>query len=528
MRSHWYAHTGQDSIKFGTSTGHDVELQRASGTKLKLVAGGSLAYEQMIFQSGGIGRADHHHGNLVGSYNNVAANSDKTNPIYVIGTAYQPTATSFSNMYGVGYAHSNMWGTANGRSSGWGFYSVDNGTVHFTTTPARTWSQGEFNRNGYTVWDAGNDGSGSGLDADLLDSQQGSYYFSPANYPDRTNFENVFNNLSGSTGASADLNNTFLNDRSGSFDCWGADGAGSLNHPPGTTHVQGIQVRHSTGTDYGWQIASQYNLAPIWKRQVTNGSFNAWAQIWTSTTDGSGSGLDADLLDGYNSAESGGNTIHKLASNGYSQINNWIFVGTQGIYSSTNSAHFKPNRTTSYGSWETTGSRGSYDGIVFGSGGDAAIMFDSSGNGGMYRQAGGGWYNYFNVANNCMGINESTTSSSYGAYLTGAFYSTGNITAYSDRRVKENITPIDNALEKVNQLEGVYYNRTDDPDKKREIGFIAQDVNEVTPELVTYAEDVDQYGVKYQNTTALLVEAVKQLTQQVKDLKTEIEELKNA
>jgi hypothetical protein len=48
------------------------------------------------------------------------------------------------------------------------------------------------------------------------------------------------------------------------------------------------------------------------------------------------------------------------------------------------------------------------------------------------------------------------------------------------------------------------------------------------PELVTYAEDVDQYCVKYQNATALLVEAVKELTQQVNDLKQEIEEIKNA
>ena len=55
----------------------------------------------------------------------------------------------------------------------------------------------------------------------------------------------------------------------------------------------------------------------------------------------------------------------------------------------------------------------------------------------------------------------------------------------------------------------------------------AQEVNEVAPELVTYAEDVDKYGVKYGNTTALLVEAVKELTQQVKDLKQEIEEMKN-
>ena len=128
-----------------------------------------------------------------------------------------------------------------------------------------------------------------------------------------------------------------------------------------------------------------------------------------------------------------------------------------------------------------------------------------------------------------MGIGGSSTSSSYGLYEQGGgIYSTGNVVAYSDRRVKENIVPIDNALEKVNKLAGVYYNRIDDEKKSREIGFIAQDVNEVTPELVTYAEDVDQYGVKYQNATALLVEAVKELTQQVNDLKAEIKELKNA
>jgi len=199
---------------------------------------------------------------------------------------------------------------------------------------------------------------------------------------------------------------------------------------------------------------------------------------------------------------------------------------TGSLIGNDNSASLKANTTTSYGTWLSGGSRGGYDGIVFDNGGDTALMFDSAGNGGTYRQSGGGWYYYFHVNNNCLGLNESTTSSSYGAYLTGAFYATGNITAYSDRRVKENIVQIDDALEKVNKLEGVYYNRIDDESKTKEIGFIAQDVNEVVPELVTYAEDVDQYGVKYQNTTALLVEAVKELTQQVNDLKQEIKEIK--
>jgi hypothetical protein len=154
-------------------------------------------------------------------------------------------------------------------------------------------------------------------------------------------------------------------------------------------------------------------------------------------------------------------------------------------------------------------------------------MFDGSGNGGDYNSSSG-WHYYYHRGNACLGISGSATSSSYGAYVTGALYATGNITAYSDRRIKENIVTLDSALDKVNALRGVYYNKIDDPEKTKQIGFIAQEVNEVVPELVTYAEDVDQYGVNYGNATALLVEAVKDLTQQVKDLKAEIEELKNA
>ena len=108
----------------------------------------------------------------------------------------------------------------------------------------------------------------------------------------------------------------------------------------------------------------------------------------------------------------------------------------------------------------------------------------------------------------------------------GDIYATANITAYSDARIKENVVTIDSALEKVESMRGVYYNKIDDPDKTKEVGFIAQEVNEVIPEAVTYAEDVDQYGVKYANITALLVESGKELSQQVKDLQAEVKELK--
>ena len=42
------------------------------------------------------------------------------------------------------------------------------------------------------------------------------------------------------------------------------------------------------------------------------------------------------------------------------------------------------------------------------------------------------------------------------------------------------------------------------------MGLIAQEVVEVVPEVVTYAEDVDEYSVEYGNLTALLIEAVKE------------------
>ena len=171
-------------------------------------------------------------------------------------------------------------------------YTGTSWTQRFTFNHAdQTFRNGGPSGNVY--YHQGNVGPGSGLDADLLDGQQGSYYFSSANYPDRTNFENVYNNLSTSTGASADLNTVFQNSRSGFIDGW----SGS-NFPSGTSHVQGIQARHQTGAHYGFQLVNQYDQQQMWHRQISNSSFGAWNRIWSSSTDGSGSGLDADLLDG--------------------------------------------------------------------------------------------------------------------------------------------------------------------------------------------------------------------------------------
>jgi hypothetical protein len=108
----------------------------------------------------------------------------------------------------------------------------------------------------------------------------------------------------------------------------------------------------------------------------------------------------------------------------------------------------------------------------------------------------------------------------------GTATASGDVVAYSDRRVKENIVTITDPLDKLLRLRGVSYNRTDLEDKNTKIGFIAQEVKDVLPEVVTYNKEQDRYGISYGNMTALLVEAIKEQQQQIHSLKLEIENVK--
>ena len=108
----------------------------------------------------------------------------------------------------------------------------------------------------------------------------------------------------------------------------------------------------------------------------------------------------------------------------------------------------------------------------------------------------------------------------------GNFNATGDVTAYSDIRIKENIVSIIDPLNKVLRLRGVSYNRIDTDDKSTKIGFIAQEVEKIVPEVVTYDKEQDRYGVSYGNITALLVEAIKEQQIKIDNLTIEVENLK--
>ena len=97
----------------------------------------------------------------------------------------------------------------------------------------------------------------------------------------------------------------------------------------------------------------------------------------------------------------------------------------------------------------------------------------------------------------------------------GAATFNNNVTAFSDERLKDNIETIENGLSKVEQLRGVTYTR----DEKKNIGVIAQEVEKILPEVVLTADDeMGTKSVDYSRLTAVLIEAVKDLSGRVKEL----------
>ena len=122
---------------------------------------------------------------------------------------------------------------------------------------------------------------------------------------------------------------------------------------------------------------------------------------------------------------------------------------------------------------------------------------------------------------------------------TGEIRATDDVTAYysSDASLKENVTNIENAIEKVQQMRGVEFDWTDEyldakggeDDyfvRKHDVGVIAQEVEQVLPEVVATRENGIK-AVKYDRITSLLIEAIKEQQSQIEMLKSEIKELRD-
>ena len=179
-----------------------------------------------------------------------------------------------------------------------------------------------------------------------------------------------------------------------------------------------------------------------------------------------------------------------------------------------------PTAWGSGGSLEVNGSTGGiiavkYNGTAKGylaaNSGTGAISLNTQGDG--------------TILNNVNGTTRTTINSS-GLAVSGAITATGNITAYfSDDRLKTKLGKIENALDKICSLEGFYYEANDLAQSLgykavREVGISAQSVQSVLPEIVAPAPIDSKYlTIHYERTVPLIIEAIKELRNEIAALK---------
>lgn len=302
----------------------------------------------------------------------------------------------------------------------------------------------------------------------------------------------------------------YLNGQYGTYETTSTSGAiysiGGA-YVPGTTNLGNM---YGIGYGYSGNAGITATGAPgsLWGMYVASGG--------TSTIF-----LDADNGRGFfnGALYSAGNLVLNAGNyNSYAPtLTGGGASGTWGISISgnaataTNVAGLVQNSFTTYGNTATATTKNGYYGLLLGnSTSHLNLMADGSGNGGIYREAWG-WPMYWNVSNSCMAFGGSSTSFGYvvqangSLYATGAILSGGNVTAYSDERLKTNWRDLpQDFIAQLAKVKVGVYDRTDET--LTQVGVSAQSLQAVMPEAVTTGPD-DILSVSYGN--AALAAAVK-------------------
>lgn len=403
--------------------------------------------------------------------------------------------------------------------------------------------------NGNTVWHAGNDGSGSGLDASNVNASA-----------DQAIVNQHDGNSSQWYGRILSKNST--NNRASFLGTYGSI-AGVFAHNNALNAWADLYVNTVNGTDGGAVILSNSTFASngdaTIKQLVIGGNYSNNAYSSVSSTRLMFGGGDSDAQGNYfigtNMENYGGNYtkldlrwhtgIRMGAQAQYGglrifdsedlgsllfQVNGgsnylykyqWLYTnGGTGMYSDTNGAHISPNNG-SYGSWRIDGSRNGWYGIES-TNTAVTLMMNTDTYGFHYNGVGWRLYN-----------------------SGGSIYCPGDIVAYwSDIRLKENIEilPSGTGVEIINKLKPSKFNWKESAKEyndtikagKEEIGLIAQEVQEVIPDAViqnksgvpAHGRGEAYYTINYNKITPYLVQAIKDLTEKVNQLETEIKKLK--
>jgi len=149
------------------------------------------------------------------------------------------------------------------------------------------------------------------------------------------------------------------------------------------------------------------------------------------------------------------------------------------------------------------------------------IILDADGGDVFVKDAGTTYGSLTNTSGNLIIKSGTTTAATFsganvtfaGTLASGAITSSGDVTAFSDERLKTDIKTIDNALNMVADMRGVYFNK----DGAAGTGVIAQEIQNILPEVV---HDKQEFlSVAYGNMVGVLIEAIKELKKEVELLK---------
>ena len=271
--------------------------------------------------------------------------------------------------------------------------------------------------------------------------------------------------------------------------------------------VQGAGNTSKGNIAMGPQVSSQANWS-----YLTGAHYNQ------ATGSGNGSGsAGIAIIGSYGSASENrvviGGSIYE--SNPSTSIEFWTHTATTHTTGGTRRIVIDSNGLNSLHNMYLTGSVDRRIKL-----GDSGISGASTSNNAVYVRG-----NDDNLILNCAGNGyiSFTDNGAEGMRLLNSTLSVqGDVIAYSssDHRLKDNVKEIDNALEKVSQIRGVEFDWNDNQTvyEGHDIGVIAQEVEAVAPEIVVTRDD-GYKAVNYQKLTALLIEAVKELKEEIKELK---------
>ena len=123
------------------------------------------------------------------------------------------------------------------------------------------------------------------------------------------------------------------------------------------------------------------------------------------------------------------------------------------------------------------------------------------------------WKFYVSSSNNTMQLRNNTSASVVGTFATNGVYTA------SDKRIKKNLETLPYGLKDVMKLKALRYNYiSDQADGNKSLGFVAQDLNDVLPELVLYQEDADQYSVNYAGMSVVAIKAIQEQQEIIEEL----------